>query len=377
MGTETQFKSAPTISASLMELPIMKNYSQSQIVTKIDTFRKGEKNLFWFLKLAVFGGIAWCTWKYVLPPVFQAIGAALGAVATAVIVVGVIIAAPVLLKIIRSATRTLNRWFIKHKPFEQLEITRQKMIANQSTFRVAKQNLISLRQDMENESKRAQEDAETGQRDILKWRGKAEKTKAEMEDMIAKMGVAAKGEDDYVTLAARWQKELATATQIANKTKQSQEFTVKYGTRVNVLKKVNQKLVMAETAMEIKISDFDTTVEMLKKDYNFGQKLNSATTAVKSVLGNKSDWERDYALEVINSTIDADVASSIGNFKDIEMLTSNYDLNSDDLFDNLNAIADKIETGGDVVPQAKTYANPEYNLTSDDKSKAGAFGEMF
>jgi hypothetical protein len=35
----------------------------------------------------------------------------------------------------------------------------------------------------------------------------------------------------------------------------------------------------------------------------------------------------------------------MGNFKDIETLTSNYDLNSDELFENLNAIADKISTG--------------------------------
>jgi hypothetical protein len=45
MGTETKFKNAPTLNANLMNLPMMKNYSQSEIVTKVDTFRKGEKNL--------------------------------------------------------------------------------------------------------------------------------------------------------------------------------------------------------------------------------------------------------------------------------------------------------------------------------------------
>ena len=134
---------------------------------------------------------------------------------------------------------------------------------------------------------------------------------------------------------------------------------------------------MVETGMDIKISDFDVTVEMLKKDYATGQKLNAATSAAKSVLGFSSDWERDYALEVITSTINSDIAISAGNFKDIENLTSNYDLNSDELFDNLNAIADKMQSGTDLTPQAKKYNNPDYVLTSDDKSKSNGFGDMF
>jgi hypothetical protein len=47
------------------------------------------------------------------------------------------------------------------------------------------------------------------------------------------------------------------------------------------------------------------------------------------------------------------MAISMGNFKDIETLTSNYDLNSDELFENLNAIADKISTGNDPIVTAK------------------------
>jgi hypothetical protein len=35
----------------------------------------------------------------------------------------------------------------------------------------------------------------------------------------------------------------------------------------------NQKLVMVEANMDVKISDFDVTVEMLKKDFATGQKI--------------------------------------------------------------------------------------------------------
>jgi hypothetical protein len=157
---------------------------------------------------------------------------------------------------------------------------------------------------------------------------------------------------------------------------QSRDFTIKFGTRQNVLKKINQKLVMVETAMDIKIADFDATVDMLKKDYAVGQKMNAATTAAKNAMGFSSDWERDYALEVITSTISADIAISSGNFKDIESLTQNYDLNSDELFANLDAIADKIQTGGTEI-DIKKYNNVDYKLTSEDKTKSGGFGDMF
>jgi hypothetical protein len=82
-------------------------------------------------------------------------------------------------------------------------------------------------------------------------------------------------------------------------------------------------------------------------------------------------------LEVITSTISADIAISSGNFKDIESLTQNYDLNSDELFANLDAIADKIQAGDGNVLDVKKYNNVDYKLTTEDKSKSGGFGDMF
>ncbi len=137
MSSQTQFKQT-TLNANLMELPILKHFDQNQIATKVDTFRKGEKNLFWFLKLGAIGAIGYGVWKYVLPTVFQAIGHMLAVAATGVMIVGLIIAAPVIFKGIRMLTRALHKAIIRYEPFAQLEIERQKMIANQTTYRVAK-----------------------------------------------------------------------------------------------------------------------------------------------------------------------------------------------------------------------------------------------
>jgi hypothetical protein len=376
MQTQTQTRTS-TLNANLSELPILKHFNQNEISTKVDTFRKGEKNMFWFFKLAVLIGVGYLTWTYVLPPVFQAIGQMLAVAATAVMVVAGIIMAPVIVKGIRLFTRSLHKALIKYDPFAQLEIERQKMLNNQTTFRVAKQNIVSLKQDMEVEADRSEKDAEQGQTRILALQGKAEKIKLSMDEMIKKHGVAAKGEDDYVNLAAELQKLLAEAQRVANKLNQSKDFVQKYGSRANVMKKMSQKLTLVETAMDIKIQDFDATIDMLKKDYEFGQKSNAATSAAKSAMGFTKGWEFDYALEVVTSTIAADIAITAGNLKDIESITSNYTLDSDELYANLNAVADKIKVGTDIIPDASQYSNPEYNLSSSDKLKSGGFGDMF
>jgi hypothetical protein len=375
MATQTQTKT--TLNANLAELPILKHFSENEISTKVDTFRKGEKNLFWFLKLAVFGAIGYLAWTYVLPPVFQAIGQMLAVAATGVMIVGLVIAAPVIIKGIRSLTRSLHKSIIRYDPFGQLEIERQKMIENQNTFRIAKSNIAQLKQEMEIESANSEKEATAGQTRILTLQGKAEKIKMDMDNMVKSKGVEAKAEDEYVNLASDLQKTLAEAQRVANKLTQAKDFVQKYGSRAAIMKKMGQKLTMVETAMEIKISDFDATVEMLKKDYEFGQKSNAATSAAKSALGFTKGWEFDYALDVVTSKISADIAITAGNLKDIETLTSNYTLDSDELFANLNQIADKIKVGNDIIPQAKQYLNPEYKLTSSDKIKSGGFGEMF
>jgi hypothetical protein len=375
MDTQTQTKT--TLNANLAELPILKHFSENEISTKVDTFRKGEKNLFWFLKLAVFGVIGYLAWTYVLPPVFQAIGQMLAVAATGVMIVGLVIAAPVIIKGIRSLTRSLHKSIIRYDPFGQLEIERQKMIENQNTFRIAKSNIAQLKQEMEIESANSEKEATAGQTRILTLQGKAEKIKMDMDNMVKAKGVEAKSEDDYVNKASDLQKTLAEAQRVANKLTQAKDFVQKYGSRAAIMKKMGQKLTMVETAMEIKISDFDATVEMLKKDYEFGQKSNAATSAAKSALGFTKGWEFDYALDVVTSTISADIAITAGNLKDIETLTSNYTLDSDELFANLNQIADKIKVGNDIIPTAKQYSNPDYQLTSSDKIKSGGFGEMF
>jgi hypothetical protein len=376
MSTKSQFKDS-TLTANLGQLPIFKHIDQSQISTSVENFRKGEKNLFWFLKLGAIGAIGYGLFKYVLPQVFTALGELIAMAATGVLVVSLIVAAPVIFKGIRRLTRLLHKSIIRHDPFAQLEEERKKMIDNKVTFRKAKANIQQLKTEMDIEASNAENEAREGQKRILALQTKAQKIKTRMEEIIKEHGPQGRGEDEYVNLSADFQKVNAEALRVSNKLNQAKDFVQKYGSRANIMKKMGQKLVMVETAMEIKISDFDATVEMLKKDYAFAQKSNAATTAAKNAMGFTKSWELDYALEVVTSTIASDIAMTAGNLRDIETLTTNYTLDSDELFANLNAIADKIKVGEDIIPEAKVYNNPEYVLSSSDKQKSGGFGDLF
>jgi hypothetical protein len=355
----------------------MKHFSEGEISNKIDKFRKGEKGLFWFLKLGALIGLGYLTWVYVLPPLFLAIGQFLAVAATGILIVGLVIAMPVILKGIRVLTRNLHKAIIKHDPFAELETQRQLMIANQQKFRLAKGKIANLRQDMEIEADKSEKDAKEMQNRIITLQTKAQKLKAELDEMVAKGGVAARGSDEYVNGNAELMKMLSEAQRVGHQMEQSKDFVTKYGTRANIMKKFGQKLVMVETSMDIKVLDFDATIEILKKDYAFAQKSREATESAKSAMLFTKSWELDYALDVVTSTIAEDIAVTAGNLNDIDTLTSKYSLDSDELYTNLDSLANQIRIGADAVPSAKDYNNPDYKLTSDDKLKSGGFGELF
>ena len=374
---QTQFKPTTTVNSSLMQLPIMKHFNETDISNNINKFRKGEKNLFWFLKLAAISGIGYCIWKYVLPPVFQAIGQMMAVAATGVMILFLIMMAPVIIKGLRVLTRWIHKAVIRQDPFGELERQRQKMVDNQQVFRVSKGKIDGLKNDMQVEADKSEKEANTLQTKILTIQGKANALKSDLDNMVKQGGTEARNSDEYVNGNAELVKLLSESARVSNRLTQAKDFIQKYGTRAAIMKKFSQKLVMVEASMDIKIADFDATIEMLKKDYEFGQKSRQATDAAKSAMLFTKGWELDYALDVVTSTIASDIALTAGNLRDIDTLTTQYALDSDELYSNLNTLADNIKVGTDAIPSAKTYNNPEYKLTESDKIKSGGFNDLF
>lgn len=376
MSKDGKFGSVTDV--NLGDYPIFKHYNDSEIATKVDSFRKGEFSLYTVFKVALFGSIGYFSWIYVLPPVFAAIGQMLAIASSLILFIVLIFLSPVILKGIRIFTRNVHKSLINYDPFAQLEIERQKMIVNLGVFRVAMQNIIGISKEMEITANNYETEGLQLQESIISLQKKATAIKDKMDLMVSKLGIeGAKNEDDYIILATKLQRLLGDSNRAANKLAQAKDFVQKYGAKGNVMKKMGHRLTLAENVMQIKIEDFDATVDMLKRDYEFGRKSNAATSAAMKVLGDKKDWEFNYTLDVIAATMSADMAITAGNMKDIDSITKNYNLDSDDMFTQLNAVADRIKIGTDVIPESKKYANIEYDLTRDDKLKAGKFGDLF
>jgi hypothetical protein len=97
--------------------------------------------------------------------------------------------------------------------------------------------------------------------------------------------------------------------------------------------------------MDIKVLDFRYYWNA-KERLCFGQQGKDATNAVKGVLMFSKGYSliMQWSCHINNCRW---YRNNFGNLKDIDMMTSQYAIDSDELFDNLNIIADKIKTGDD------------------------------
>jgi len=358
-------------------LPIMKHFEGSKISNAVDSFRKGEWTLFTFFKFALLITVVVFSWIYVLPAVFIAIGQTLAVVSVGIVIVAVIILMPVIIKAIRRFTRAVHKRIIIHDPFAELEDQKVKMQENKKKFQNAKGKISALKNDMEVSASESEKNAKQLEKDIVSLHARAAKNKAETEQKLAQHGLTYKNTDEYVELRTDYQKIVSQADRLSHKLEQEKTFVQKYGTRGNVMKKMGQKLLMVETSMDIKIDDFEATIEILKKDYDFAKKSREATALAKETMLFTKSWELEYALDVVTSTIAQDIAITASNFNDIDMLTSTYNMDSDELYTKLDLLADEINTGKDPIMSAKDYAHPEYKLTHQDKMNSGGFGELF
>ena len=112
-------------------------------------------------------------------------------------------------------------------------------------------------------------------------------------------------------------------------------------------------------------------------NYEFAKNAKAATESAKSAMMFTKDWELEYALEVVTSTIAQDIAKTSENLIDIDALTSKYSVDNDELYSRLDSLADEIKTGENTIPDSTKYTSPNYKMSKEDKQNAGGFGDIF
>ena len=365
--------------STLLELPILKHFDESkgEIALDTKTLKKGERSLFWILALGLLGVGGYLTWTYIIPPLFTMLGQAIALSATGIFLVFLVMMFPVIMKGLRFATKNMHKALIHTNPFNELEEQKEKMIKNRQVFKNTKAKLKGLKTEMEIEATKAQKEAAAFQEEVLSLQRQSERLKTSMDEMVRVHGITAKDTDEYVALQSELARKLSDSQRISHQYEQSKSFIQKYGVRANVLGKMDRKLTLAGTAIDIKIADFDVTIVMLRKEYEFAKNAKEATESAKSAMMFTQDWELEYALEVVTSTIALDIARTSENLIDIDALTSKYSVDNDELYSRLDTLADKIKTGDNTIPDSSKYSNPNYKLTADDKSANGGFGDIF
>lgn len=364
---------------TLLELPILKHFDESkgEIALSSNALKKGEKSIFWILAMGLLGVGGYLTWTYIIPPLFTMLGQAIALSATGVFLIFLVMMFPVIMKGLRFTTKNLHKALIQSNPFNELEEQKQKMVKNREVFKNTKAKLKGLKNEMEIEATKSEKEAKSFQEEVLSLQRQSEKLKSAMDEMVRINGAGAKDTDEYVALQSELARKLSDSQRISNQYEQSKSFIQKYGVRANVLGKMDRKLMLAGTAIDIKIADFDATVVMLKKEFEFAKNAKEATESAKSAMMFTKDWELEYALEVVTSTIALDIARTSENLIDIDALTSKYSVDNDELYSRLDSLADQIKTGDNTIPDSTKYTSPNYKITKDDKLNSGGFGDIF
>lgn len=361
----------------VLELPILKHFEKSDITLNPQNWRKGEKGIGLLIGLALLGTTAWGLYTYILPIVFVWVGQVLGAMTAAVLVIAFFILLPVIIKGLKKFSRSLHKLLIKYDPFGELEEQKEKMIQNRVHFKEAKSKIKAIKSNMETEAIKAEKEAKDYQEKVLLLQSRAEATKSKMDEMEQRLGEAAKDSDEYVELQTGIMKTLSEGQRVGHMLNQSTSLVRKYGSRAHVIGKLDRKLNMVDTAMEIKIADFDVSINMLKKEYAFAEAAKQATEQAKSAMLFTKGWELEYALDVVTNTIAIDLASTKENLLDLDSLTSQYSMDSDELYTKLDKLADQIKTDSFALPESKKYSNPNYKLSDEDKLENKGFGDIF
>jgi hypothetical protein len=367
---------------TVTQLPIMKYFDDAKLVEKgkesLAKWRKGEKPIGAFLGLIILGVIAYGTIRWIIPAVFSALSQVLAVVASILAVVLVILLLPAIFKLFRRIVRSFHKAIIRWNPFDELEEQKQKMWATHDLFLRHKSKIKQLRTDFEQMSKETQKVAEDAKSEVQRQTKKAGELKKQMDQMIEEKGVEIKETDEYVDLQQQFINATSAGTRTNTVLEKNIEWTTKYAARSNIFANLDRKLAIGATLLENKIKDFEESIGIMKKDWEMAAASRGATAILKEILGpGGQNWKLEYALEFVAGRISEDLAVTAQNLEDLDKNTTAFDFDSDEAYDKLLAIGNKLDAGQIDVPNPEKIANPNHKLSREEKNAAGPMGDIF
>ena len=367
------------LSTKLMSsLPIFQHLQIEKVGDKIgldpNKWKKGEKGIYRVIAIALLAGAALVAWHYILPWLFVTLAKTLAVAAFAGILIFLYILRVPIYKLMRKISRKFQEALIRDDPFGELETQRDLRVGQKDKFMGARANIRSLRNSSQQDADKNESDAKEYSKQILRDKKDADALKVQLEE-LKKQGKL--DTDEGVEIQTNYTKKLNSARRTQAQYDQAKIFVQKYGARAAAMGSMERKLALAGNAIDEEIKDFDISIDILKKEYEFAKNSRIATDAAKGALGFTQSWELKYAIEFVNESVAYNLAATSQNLEDIDALTAKYAVDDDRLYEELSVVSDKISTKEDAVPDASKYTNPSYKLTKEDKKAAGTFSDLF
>jgi hypothetical protein len=371
-----------TESKTVTQLPIMKYFDDAKLIERgqeaIGKWRKGEKPIGAFIGLIILGVIGYGVIRWVIPTVFIVLSQVLAVIVSVLAVILVIILLPAIFKLFRRIVRGFHKAIIRWNPFDELDEQKQKMWETHDLFLKHKAKIKQLRTDFEQMSNETRTVAENSKTEVQKQTKKAGEIKSKMEKLVAEKGEEIKETDEYVELQQQFINATSAGTRTNTTLEKNIEWTTKYSARSNIFANLDRKLAIGATLLENKIKDFEESINIMKKDWEMAAASRGATAILKEILGpGGQNWKLEYALEFVAGRISEDLAMTAQNLEDLERNTTAFNFDSDDAYDTLLAIGNKLDAGQIEIPNPSKISNPNHKLTREEKNAAGPLGDIF
>jgi len=367
---------------TVTQLPIMKYFDDARLVEKskieIGKWRRGEKPIGAIIGLILLGVVGYGTVRWIIPAVFGALSQVLAVVVSILAVILVILLLPAIFKLFRRIVRGFHKAIIRWNPFDELDEQKQKMWETHDSFLKHKSKIKQLRNDFEQMSNETRKVAETSKDEVQRQTKKAGEIKEQMSRMIADKGEGVKETDEYVDLQQQFINATSAGTRTNTVLEKNIEWTTKYAARSNIFANLDRKLAIGATLLENKIKDFEESVSIMKKDWEMAAASRGATAILKEILGpGGQNWKLEYALEFVAGRISEDLAMTSQNLEDLERNTTAFNFDSDEAYDKLLAIGNKLDAGQIEIPNPEKISNPNHKLSREEKNAAGPLGDIF
>lgn len=369
----------PSMNSQGSDISILKYFEDVKLGEKakgmITHWRKNEKPLAWIVRIALFALLGWGI--IAIAPILLSTLSALAASASIVGAGFVLwsIRKP-LYKIFRNFVRGFHKLAIKWSPFLEFDDAIQKKLISLDSFRKNKANLKGIRNDFQQMSLNAEAEAKNFLEIFQQNKLRAASLKEDIDEAIKDPNF--KETDTYAKLMVEWNNATAAANRAARNVESNNAWKSKYASRANILAKLDRRLMIKESQIENEIQDFQSNVDMLKKEWAMADTLNRAMAALMAILGQKGEnWETEYAFDVVLSKINEDIAMTAQSLEYLERNTGSFDFDSDEAYKKLDEIAEKLAKEEANSTPASKIANPFHELTPEERKSAGSIGNIF